>query len=141
MSTDTMLREYDPTVDEAVVYSTFLNSYIRNALKDENLPSMIKNVDRKVFFTYYKAELDRVLEDPDTEILVVCWDKEPTEIFGYSIKQNNNLIYIYIKRAYYNKGIEDLLLTKQFDSEPYIKYASASCVRAVKNVFLGPLGN
>ena len=78
-----IIRKILPANDLALIYSSFLNSYIKDALRNRPaapLPSAIKNVDRRIFYDFYSKELDRILRDPTTEVNVACWSKEPDEI-------------------------------------------------------------
>ena len=137
MPPEIQIRTYNPDTDEALIYNSFLNSYIRNALKDTKypLPSMIRHIDRSLFFKYYTSELNTIMLDPNLEVLVACWTARPDEIFGWCIKQDANLIYVYVKEKYRGRGVARALVMKLFDSQPYIKYSTSAGIGLVRHLF------
>lgn len=137
MAQEIILRSYNPDTDKALVYNSFLNSYIRNSLKENKypLPSMIRNIDRGLFFKYYTSELDHIFTDPNLEVKIACWSARPSEIFGYIIKQGDDLLYFYVKEKYRGRGIAKILLKSLFDSMPYCKYSTPSGLGCLRVVF------
>lgn len=109
MSSDELrviLRDFQPEIDNACLYSTWRNAAAFSGLKDP------KNL--KSFFREKNALIRDTLKSAIVKI--ACLEYDPLTIIGYSVATGTHLDFIYVKIEYRNKGIGRLLMPKNIQT-------------------------
>ncbi len=94
--------------DIPFIYSTLLRSYRYDS-------DLGKSTSKSVFFENYQLVLDKILANPDTQILVACNPAEQNVILGYLIHEPTTLHYVFVKEAFRQLGVATALYTFAFD--------------------------
>lgn len=94
------IREYDPKVDQAFIYSTWTNN-VWYSSKDPMRPG------KREFFSALTKKITQTLAE--SKVIIACVRDIPDMIIGYAVTKDNKLEWYYIKKDYRNMGIEELL--------------------------------
>lgn len=102
-----VLRDYDPSTDQACLYATWRNAAYYGAKRKHQ-------VSPKTFFKRQTTRIDDILTTAETK--VACLEDDPTLILGYSVFTGSHLNWVYVKKDYRNKGIGELLVPKHIET-------------------------
>ncbi len=89
--------------DLGLVYGTWLDSFY-DAHGAGPLP-------RDVYRSAYTETIGRILEQPDTLVLVARSPRDAGTLYGFACVQGRTLHYVCVKAPYRKMGIADALLT------------------------------
>jgi len=97
------MRPYDPSIDEAFLYSTYLRSFQQS--------SFARAISLDLYNRGARKRLDRLLEDPQNYCIVASDPDVREMIYGWSLWGGDNILhYIYVKFPYRRQGIGSSLV-------------------------------
>lgn len=91
------IREWDKLGDSDLIYSTWIKSH-KGSGWGRSIPSPLYEIGQR-------GRIDRILEDPETIVLIACDTDTPELIYGWVVGSPDVLHYLYVKGNYRRNGI------------------------------------
>ncbi len=123
-----VLREYNPSKDEGMIYATW-----RNALWFDDENRREEESDR--FYRRATHSIRAVLNAAGTKVRIACLSDSEDFIVGYSVVTNGCLHFVYVKADYRNKRIGSLLAPKSVETVSPVLTKAGRAI-AVKRGFI-----
>lgn len=99
-----VIRDFNPMLDQACVYSTWRNqAYYSAMVKPEG--------DPKSFFKQASHNIKEILKT--ASVRIACLYKDPSVIIGYVVYTKDHLNWIYVKEGYRQTGIGTMLWPRE----------------------------
>lgn len=105
--TKVILRDFNPDSDTGLIYDTYPKGVYYGSAEPITTP---KSEWFTEFFKVAKGQLQTA------QIHIACLSDDPDFALGYSIIQDGQLEFVYVKKAYRNKGIATLLTKNKYQS-------------------------
>lgn len=128
-----MVRQGVPD-DAAFIYSTWLKS-----LRYGN--SWFELIDQDTYFKKYHDIIEAILSKPETDIRVACLKEDPSVILGYSILRDNNVDWVFVKKAWRNIGIAKSLVPENINVVTHMTKVGLSIFKKRKGMRFDPFIN
>lgn len=88
--------------DKNFIYSTWLRGvYFGN--------DWFREIPSDIFYKNYQIYIDKILQRPDTKILIACLLDDKDVILGYVVFENDIIHYVFVKESWRKMGIAKLL--------------------------------
>lgn len=120
-----VIRTAEPA-DISFIYATWLKSYRTGS--GLGLAS-----GKRAYFITYQLVIDEILAKPEAVVYVAVKPDEPFVIFGYMVAEPSVLHYVFVKKAFFRKGIARALYNHVFLERPAVTHMTADGREIIKN--------
>lgn len=103
-----ILRDFNSKDDSGFIYSTWPKSVYYSGVH-------VSDLDKREWFKNFHEYMNRII--PESKIYIACQKDDAPFILGYSIINDNNLLFVYIKDAYRKQGLATFLTKNKGISE------------------------
>lgn len=108
-SVTVVIREYDPKMDNACIFTTWRNSAYYGASPPH----------RGSGSEWFKAKTEEIAKLLwEAKVRIACIEESPDVILGYSVSTGTHLDWVYVKPNYRERGIGTLLVPVNIASYP-----------------------
>lgn len=91
------VRRYIAEVDKNYILATWLNGLRYGS-------SRFRQIESRFYFNTYNKLLNEILENPETEISIICFKDDPEVILAYAVFKADTLHWAFTKPAWRNLG-------------------------------------
>jgi hypothetical protein len=99
-----VLRAYHPQADNAFIYATWTKNVWHRIKKSSS-------VEKKKWFELKIKEIKDSLGK--YHVSIACLQEDADFIVGYALHEGSVPLWMYVKKAYRNQGVEELLSPKE----------------------------
>lgn len=100
-----ILRKFDPGVDSGLIYSSYAKGVFHGSTTEISTP-------KAEWFKDFHQKVGHQLDN--AKVYIACLEDDPSTIIGYSIVENDELQFVYVKEVFRNKGIATLLTKNKY---------------------------
>lgn len=97
-----------------------------------------KDIDQDVYFQGQHRVIEKIIEDPATEIRIACLKDTPEVIVGYSVVTGTTLHWVQVKKDWRNIGIAKDLVPKSIAEVSVLTTVGASILKRYPNIVHNP---
>lgn len=115
--TDQMINMRRPVEgDFALIADTWSNTLLGKTRRNRGGVGPLSKMNRRDYYACQSALMDSILENPETEVLVSCWDDDENLITGWvcGAPSRRLLHFIYVKGLYRREGVGTALMARFF---------------------------
>lgn len=95
-------------------------------------------IDSKAYFKVYGEMLERLLDDPSTQVRIACLKEGKDVILGYSVSKGNTLHWVQVKENWRNIGIAKRLVPSTTDTVTHLTKVGLCIFKKHRNIIFNP---
>ena len=121
------IRPFDAD-DTAFLFKSWLDSY--------RYSDFAKPLDSRTYYDGHHAVIERILDRPDTRIVVACLPDTPYVDLGFAVAEADTLHFVYVKRNARQFGVGSALLTAlELPASPRLSHVTGDWFRCFRSRF------